>query len=144
MAKTDNLTVKKLELRAPGSSTDDVKVLRQLMKDDILFSAVKDLERRQSILNNLLAIDGLIPSLYTFFEDLKFLKAPERIVRSLIKPPFEDSLREMIKPYFLDTNQSPGVIYFQDSETTFKSGAANWEDRFEFGYRQLWLYATRN
>jgi hypothetical protein len=98
MRRTDNLTVQVIQLRAPGSSSDDANMLRRLLEDDTLFSAVKDSEKRELIWKNLLSVEGiLIPPLYTFFEDLKLLKAPKEIIKSLIEPPFEDSLREMME-----------------------------------------------
>lgn len=144
MRKTDNLTVQALQLRAPGSSSDDVRVLRRLLEDGILFSKVKDQGKREVIWKNLLSVEGLIPSLYTFFEDLKFLKGPEKIIRYLIEPPFKDSLREMIEQQYSDTNQSSDIIYFQDTEATLKSAKAAPAEGIKFGYRQLWLYAMRH
>jgi hypothetical protein len=98
MHRTDNLTVHGVQLRAPGSSSDDTNMLRRLLEDGTLFSARKDSEKRELIWKYLLSVEGfLISSLYTFFEDLKLLKAPEEIIKSLIEPPFKDSLHEMIE-----------------------------------------------
>lgn len=141
MRRTDNRTVKALELRAPGSSSDDVKVLRRLLENGTLFSTV-DLEKREAIWKRLLSLEGiLIPSLYTFFEDLKFLRVPEKIMKSLIEPPFKGSLYEMMEQHFTGANQSSHEIHFQDPETTFKLSPAQ---LIECGYQQLLLYPQRN
>jgi len=145
MQRTDNRTVQEIQSRAPGSSSDDVKALRPLLEDGILWGTVKDLEEREAIWKRLLSLEGiLIPSLYTFFEDLKFLKVSEKIMKSLIEPPFKGSLRVMMEQHFTGANQSPHVIHFQDTETTFQLGKGSPAQLVECGYQQLLLYPLRN
>jgi hypothetical protein len=140
MQGTDNRTVQEIQLRAPGSSSDDVKALRPLLVKGILWGTV-DLEEREAIWKRLLSLEGiLIPSLYTFFEDLKFLKAPEKIMKSLIEPPFKGSLRVMMEQHFTGANQPSRVIHFQNTETFQLSPA----QIVECGYQQLLLDPLRN
>ncbi|KAH9206333.1 hypothetical protein DL95DRAFT_397013 [Leptodontidium sp. 2 PMI_412] len=62
LGRIDIATVKALEGRAPGASTKDLGELR----GGLIFSAFSDRER-DMIWERLKKIDGLMPSLFTFF-----------------------------------------------------------------------------
>ncbi|KFY02484.1 hypothetical protein V490_00485, partial [Pseudogymnoascus sp. VKM F-3557] len=69
MGKIDQATVKALEMRAPGASTADAEFLRIRVRGGELFSAFDDWER-DDIWSRLTCVEGLIPSLATFFKDI--------------------------------------------------------------------------
>jgi hypothetical protein len=144
MHKTDRFTVEALQLRAPQASGDDLSQLKTLFDSGKLFPEIREEEKRRPIWNNISIIACLIPSLYTLFEDLKLLSPCVKIIKVLIEPPFKGSLHDMIEQYFSGANQTPGAVVTQDTETTFSMREGSVTDQFEFGYRQLYLFALRH
>jgi hypothetical protein len=144
MRKTDRFTVEALQLRAPQASGDDLSELKTLFDSGRLFPEVTEEEKRWSIWNNIPRIACLIPSLYTLFEDLKLLSPCVKIIKVLIEPPFKGSLHDMMEQHFSGANQTPGAVVTQDTETMFNSCEGSVTDQFEFGYRQLYLFALRH
>jgi len=119
MQKVDYGTVKALELKAPGTSiSDSMTLYRQLRKGEI-FSAF-NLDRRMEIWAKLQAWEGLIPTLWTFFEDFKYLKACAHWVKSLVRVPSGEA----------------------ESAFTFRS--SNTQNRVALHYRQVFLYVMRH
>ena len=72
MKKIDLDTVDTLQLLAPGKSRNDAKKACGLILSGQAFAEFSD-EDRRTIWNRMKNFDGLIPSLYTFFEDFKYL-----------------------------------------------------------------------
>lgn len=144
MRKTDRFTVKTLELRAPQVSADDLSYLKPLFDDGKLFLEITEEGKRRTIWNNIAKIDRLIPSLYTLFEDLKLQSPCVKIIKALIERPFKGSLHDMMEQRFSGVNQTPGKIVMQDTETAFNLYEGSEADQFEFGYRQLYLFALRD
>jgi len=77
MQKVDQATVKALELTAPGACTTDAQTLSGKLQSYQIFGAFRG-QDREDIWNKLCSINCLIPSLFTFFEDLKYLQAKWR------------------------------------------------------------------
>ncbi|KAH7108866.1 hypothetical protein B0J11DRAFT_602052 [Dendryphion nanum] len=74
LRKVDRATVKGVELKAPGNSKQDSRVLHGQLLSGQIFSSFSP-EERENIWNRLRHTDRLIPSLFTFFEDVKYLNA---------------------------------------------------------------------
>lgn len=144
MRKTDRFTVEALQLRAPQASGDDLSQLKTLFGSGKLFPEIREEEKRRLIWNNIPRIACLIPSLYTLFEDLKLLSPCVKIIKALIEPPFKGSLHDMMEQQFSGANQAPGAVVMQDTETVFNLCEGSATDQFEFGYRQLYLFALRH
>ncbi|KFY68421.1 hypothetical protein V496_01043 [Pseudogymnoascus sp. VKM F-4515 (FW-2607)] len=83
MGKIDHKTVKSLELRAPWASTLDAEYLRSEVLEGRLFSAFSFPERI-GIWNRLRMVDGLIPSLFTFFKDVRYLELCNNCLKRLV------------------------------------------------------------
>ena len=71
LRKVDEATVKALELKSPRYSRRDARVLQGLLMRGQIFAEFSQPER-ELIWGDLRSVDGLIPSLFTFFEDLKY------------------------------------------------------------------------
>ncbi|OCK94682.1 uncharacterized protein K441DRAFT_559443, partial [Cenococcum geophilum 1.58] len=69
-----------LQGRAPGTCNEDLDALRKPFDKGELFQSIKDPANRQMIWRNLQNIKYLIPTLYTLFEDVKYLKEPANSV----------------------------------------------------------------
>ncbi len=84
LQKVDQVTVKALELKAPRYSKRDAQVVQGQLLSGQIFSAFSQQER-EAIWSELRSIDCLIPSLFTFFEDLKYLSACADCLKQLVK-----------------------------------------------------------
>jgi len=105
MQKVDQATVKALESKTPRFSRLDAQaVLGQLLSGRI-FSAFSQ-QDREAIWHELCAIEGLIPSLFTFFEDIKYLQATADCVKRLIKLSPRDTVFTALEDCFSDVNQT--------------------------------------
>lgn len=72
--KVDQATVESVELQAPWALTLDAKTLRGQVLGGEIFDCFHEQDRVQ-IWSRLQAVDGLIPSLFTLFENVKYLKS---------------------------------------------------------------------
>lgn len=91
LQEVDQATVRALELRAPRCSKRDAQFLQGQLLSGQIFSAFSQQER-EAIWVNLRSIDGLIPSFFTFFEDLKYLSACADCLKQLVKLSCRDTL----------------------------------------------------
>ncbi|KAI9765377.1 MAG: hypothetical protein M1840_007457 [Geoglossum simile] len=125
-------TVKVLQLKAPGYFKEDLATIEPCFRTGELFSAVQSPADRQNIWNNLRQVEGLIPTIESFFEDFKYLAPTARIGHTVY---------EEMSQIFLKHSRKDGEVIVQDSDETFYIRTGNSADQFEFGYRQVWLYA---
>ena len=139
----DAVTVKSLELKAPKSSTIDAQILEGQLLTGQIFSAFNKRDR-EAIWVEISSVHGFIPSLYTFFEDVKYLRECARCMQQLISITPRDTIFSAWKESFKDANQVARECILQDSESVFVIQPGGVADRFELGYRQLWLYAMRH
>ncbi|KAJ5142480.1 uncharacterized protein N7515_001267 [Penicillium bovifimosum] len=146
MKKIDQDTVEALQLLAPGKSRTDKKTARGLVLGGQAFGEFGDEERR-SIWARLKDFDVLVPSLYTFFEDFKYLESCAHCVKRLFGPSTSiwQSMSSMFVPQS-DSEDGTGVeeSLIQTSESTFRHQRATDVERLETGYWQIWLYAMRH
>ena len=143
MQKVDQATVKALELKAPRLSTLDAKVLRGQVLGGEIFGAFSEQER-VAIWGRLQAVDGLIPSLFTFFEDVKYLEACANCVKRLVSLSPRDTVSTALEKAFCDANQRADRAVIQVTESSFTCSPASLADRVDLGYRQLHAYAMRH
>ncbi|KAL6229549.1 hypothetical protein BDW75DRAFT_249578 [Aspergillus navahoensis] len=126
LKKIDADTVDSLQLLAPGKCRTDAKKARGLVLGGQ---------------NPMQQFDGLIPSLYTFFEDFKYLESCSRCVKRLIGPS-TNSVWKSMSSIFIPSEGGEGLV--QTSESTFRSERASDAERLDKGYLQVWLYAMRH
>ncbi|CEO59622.1 hypothetical protein PMG11_04291 [Penicillium brasilianum] len=140
MKKIDQDTVETLQLLAPGKSRADAKTACGLVLGGHAFGKFDDDERR-NIWNQMKDFDGLIPSLYTLFEDFKYLESCAHCVKRLIGP--STSIWETMSSMFVAHSDSEeyhpnaGDCIIQTSESTFRRQRATDMERLETGYVQI-------
>jgi hypothetical protein len=88
-----------------------------------LFPGIKDLTKREDILERLLTTEELIPSLWTLISDIKYLKQPAKILNILLPPKpkrerkgqegIKNRLRERFRFYFTRIESSGDTIEVQ-------------------------------
>ncbi|KAM9873936.1 hypothetical protein VDGL01_12000 [Verticillium dahliae] len=145
MRQLDSKTVELVQLRAPGCSSHDASVVANSLHNSEIFLAVQNQDDRKTIGNNLLSIRCLVPSLYSFFEDVKYLQAPAKIMRQLC-PQTKLSIREAMWHIFTGHNlaEHHWLLQTGESDEDYQSMRGSASDQFEFSYQQMWLYAWRH
>ena len=143
MRKIDQATVKALELRAPRASTLDARALRGQLRGGEIFSAFSDRER-DGIWSRLQMVDGLIPSLYTFFKDLQYLQVCVDCVKRLTRLSTGQSVYEAVERRFRGVNQTEGLVKVQTAEDNIISREGGLADQIDLGYRQIYAFSMRH
>ena len=143
MQHVDEVTVKALELRAPRVCTRDADEVRGQILGGTIFSAFGE-EDRAGIWARVQAVDDLIPSLDTLFENLNYLKVLTDCMTRLVSPSPGDTVSTALFKAFSDTNQIPDRAIIQVTESSFSSSPASSADRADLGVRQLYAYAMRH
>ncbi|KAI9673568.1 MAG: hypothetical protein M1822_009593 [Bathelium mastoideum] len=117
------------------------------MREQRIFPAIRDSPERRRIWRRLRRTRFLIPSLFTFRKDVKYLRPCALIVQTLFKTPhkrFRGTIRNAAEQAFSTSNQRRDTFRVQKTETTWISVTGDIVDQFEFGYQQLFLYAMRH
>ncbi|KAL9082764.1 MAG: hypothetical protein Q9165_008786 [Trypethelium subeluteriae] len=139
-AKLDVGSVHRLELLAPRYSREDSKSIVDGIQDGRLLTSIPDPAQRTRIQASLLEVEGRILSLYTFFEDTKYLEPCAQILRSLLpktKESTQAGFRRMYRP-------SSERLAIQVTEYSASSITASHHITFDLAYQQLWLFAMRH
>ncbi len=137
----DGPTVRNLELLAPAVSAQDLKIVQDRMASKTAFPTISDQVTRDSIARNLANVSCLIPSLRTFFENLKYLEPCCGILKQLLQPKQKKTIRQA----FFASHFRPAqlIIECAENDRSVQSPRSSSEDRW-LGYQQLWLYAMRH
>jgi hypothetical protein len=138
----DSITVHNIELLAPKYSPIDKELVEDLMSRGVLFPSQSDARVRQSLLNNICTFSGLIPSLRTFFEMLKYIEPTCEALRKLLDTRLKSTIRSSLRGLFFEPEQ----LYVQVSErkqvevlSTLSS-----RDQFLVAYADLWAHCSRH
>ncbi|KAJ6018994.1 hypothetical protein N7522_001061 [Penicillium canescens] len=144
MLKVDPHTVEILQLLAPGVSSKDRITVKGLVHSGEVFSNFTQSERA-SIWKRLKKTEGIIPSLYTFFKDLRYLESCANCIKRLITPSRSfPTIKIAMRAAFVSYDPTYAQSLIQTSESEFRSYSDSQGDPAELGYRQLWLYAMRH
>ncbi|KAF1349754.1 hypothetical protein BDV97DRAFT_376998 [Delphinella strobiligena] len=89
----DPNTVFMLQLLAPSASTADKESIICLMQERTLFPMIRDSAVRAETTQRILATHGRILSLFTFFEDTKYLEPCAKIMKLLLPQKQKETIR---------------------------------------------------
>ena len=134
----DEFTVRHIQTLAPSRSTADNSTIRDLFNQNVIFSKVT--VDREILLQNILDIPYMIPSLFTFFENLKYLEPCEKIMRSLLPPKSRKSIRTVLFGSYYRPDQL--AVEYAEGDIREHPAMSLESDRI-CGYQQLWLFALR-
>jgi hypothetical protein len=143
MGKIDTATVKALELRAPQASKKDAEVLRAHLRDGTAFGAFNASERND-IWSRLQKVEGLIPSLFTFFKDITNLELCSNPVRRLTARSQGLGVFDSLQDKFTGVNQVEGRVKIQVAEHDWIYSPGTVAEQKDLGCRQIYAYAMRN
>ncbi|KAM3551527.1 hypothetical protein ARSEF4850_007825 [Beauveria asiatica] len=144
MRQIDKDTVKSLQGKAPGASHLDRDELSSLFRSGKLFTEIPE-EYRETLWSRVCdySTQCLIPSLFTFFEDRKFLENVACGLRNIVGVESKDSISRRLTDMFTDIGQVQDRCVVQVSDIRFGSTAGNRDSRLRLGMQQLWLAAFR-
>lgn len=140
--KPDVETVSRLELLCPRHASEDAALVSRFMSNRLIFGDVDHAGRRTYLLNRLMDVSTLIPTLRTFFENLKYLEPCCVIMKSLVSVHGQGSrtiCRAFRKSYI--STQRAFVDFAEDDRRSFLGGNNLWRSA---SYLQLWLYTMRH
>ncbi|KAJ5318586.1 hypothetical protein N7476_005006 [Penicillium atrosanguineum] len=148
MKKINQDTVESLQLLAPGKCRKDAKTACGLVLSGQAFARFSD-EERKIIWDQMQDFDSLIPSLYTFFEDFKYLESCAHCVKRLYGPSTGSVWETMSSMFAASSEEEEEVLrtaecMIQTSESTFRRQPATDMGRLETAYLQVWLYSMRH
>ncbi len=132
-----------LELRAPRYSRQDAQFLQGQLLSGQIFGAFSR-EEREEIWGELRSIDGLIPSLFTFFEDLKYLSACSDCLKRLVKVSRGVTVAIALQRSLPYTNGADDRCALEIAESVLVDTPEAAADPSELRRRQLWLSTMRH
>jgi hypothetical protein len=84
-ASADAPSVQMLQSRVPKVSNRDLHFLEKRMNDGTLFPSIQNGTKRNAVWNRLQTIGVPIPTLQTFFSDLRYLAVARKVMRTLLQ-----------------------------------------------------------
>jgi Protein of unknown function (DUF3723) len=141
MNRTDDWSIKAIQSTCPKWCDDDRITLERLFNSGKLFPDIRGASRIE-IWRAICSIDSQIPTLYTFFEDVKYLTLCHRVLSRFVCSPEQRCLRTVLHQFFVP----PEVIPLELSEGRYEDGPLNLSqnEKFQVGYHQIWLFAMRH
>lgn len=134
----DMTTVQCLEGRLPLDPTDRAFIESHRLE---IFPTIQDSYQRNDIWHNILSVDSIIPSIFTFLEDTKYLEVCAKILKRLLPDPLRGTLHQR----FYQLHNGKKVFKAQLAEQRFQDNVENSSEVAHWkAYRQLWLYAMRH
>jgi Protein of unknown function (DUF3723) len=143
MQKIDQPSVRALELKAPGVSRFDARTIEGQILGGQIFHDFSH-EERSSILDRVRLFKSLIPSLYTFFRNIRYCEVCIQSMKHLTTLSRRDTLFTAFERKFSGLNQHPGQVVVQLSETDFTVVPGSSYEQVDFGYRQFFAFAMRH
>lgn len=99
-------------------------------------------EQRQLFFDAVCSFKRQIPSLSTFFNDMRYLGGCARYIKHLVKVERDSTVRQSLRYIFQGDENSACVI--QSTDKNFhKLPVSTVEEQFDIAQRQLWLCAMR-
>ena len=144
MQMTDATTVRTLKLRASETSAFNTNFINSKMEAGELLDSIADASLRMKIKVNVPSVYPFIPMLFIFYENTKYLEAPQNIMRGLLAPKFKGSIYSAMRRAYTGTNREKESLMIKDDENTFIPIKAEGMNGFRCGYWQLWVRALRD
>jgi hypothetical protein len=110
------------------------------MQDRIIFPSVVDEDVRRTLLSNITNLPSLIPSLFTFFETLKYLEPLCDILKRLIGDKMKGTIRRSLLGCFFP----PEKIKMQKSDSHDMEWRGQPTKVAEIAYAELWAFCGRH
>lgn len=144
MRLIDRPTVEKLQGKAPGAFQKDHDDLIGELKSGHIFGNFSESQKAE-LWSRVCAAsrDHLIPSLFTFFEDRKFLNSAADCIKRIAHVGPKNTVTSRLVRMFTDARQESNQCIVQVSDTAYTIIPGNPATRFDVGCRTLWLLGFR-
>jgi hypothetical protein len=119
----DAPTVRHLKLFMPQYSTFDQLKIKNMIRQDYLFPALGNYAQRCKIFERLLKIQGRIPSLRAFFEDIIFFELYNRAFRGFLPIKFKGFVKNAFMRKYSVSEKRDDIVCVQISEIDFAKHA---------------------
>ncbi|PYH98844.1 hypothetical protein BO71DRAFT_457304, partial [Aspergillus ellipticus CBS 707.79] len=138
----DLRTLERLQGRHPALSLADRQYIREAFQQGEIFRYVDDSHLRAQMLDASLSYPMMIPSLKTFLENTKYMKAMTDVIKKILPSNSKGTIRQtMLRYYMMSENQTFSI---QCSENSYIERQAPGRYGFWSAYRQVYLFAMRN
>lgn len=136
MRRLDPITLKEIELKAPGACEEDAKALYGRVISGKIFSNFNTQER-EILWRELCSIttECLVPSLFGFFENLKYWQGPVDAMKRLVSLQPRETIYSTLHREFLDPSESSRRYLIQVSRSRFKYIPCTSANRFRLLYK---------
>jgi hypothetical protein len=142
-AHADLESVQCLQFRAPVVSKADRLTIQKMMRDRVIFRQITNLDRRDALLRRILGFSGVIPSLETFHENMKYIGLGAGILRELVMEKSETRKNQSTLFESLVKSWSrPEALTVEVGDGTFKE--LRGEPTADLAYTQLFIAALRH
>jgi hypothetical protein len=137
----DIQTVLSLEGLCPGVSKADRELVIDAMRHGLLFPSITDKKQREMILDALLDVKCLIPSIKSMHENLKLVEAGAKILKTLIVG--KNSRLTLHRALYDAWNKTPNA-YIELSDGPYRIPQDySTQRRWDLVYKELWLLAFK-
>lgn len=136
----DRETVEKLELLAPSVSVEDRLRVKSLIRSGEVFSRIAHAQTRDAILSVFLSTQGSIPTLASFFENLKYLEPCCRILQKLLPPKEKRTIFQSLSASYIAPSEQ--LVEYPSGRKV--RPISEGEDRKWLSYAQLWAFCMRH
>lgn len=94
-------TLEMLEGRCPRLSIAGQRYISEIFQAGSAFPLIGDSSRRSQLLHAALSYSKVIPSLRTFLENTKYLKAMTDVIKKLLPPNFRSTIHQTMLRYYV-------------------------------------------
>ncbi|KAK4997103.1 hypothetical protein LTR66_003421 [Elasticomyces elasticus] len=134
-------TVSAVQALAHSHSSSDKASIEDGIRGGSIFAGVRDDDSRSRMFRNLCSVPGLVPSLHTFFENLKYLEPCCTVLKRLLNSGNKKTIWRGLTGCYYRPDQ-PVAEYAEDDRRQH-SPTDLATDR-SLAYKQLWLSAMRH
>ena len=120
---------------------NDFNFIKENMSSWTLFPLIINNFSHFQLQNHLLKIFCIIPSLYTFLKDIKWLELNLCAMQGLLPAGCHESTHLTFSRIYSSCGQTKGQIKIKNSQDQFCFMSENEKVAFNFSYCQLWLFA---
>ena len=138
----DAVTVQSLELLSPKYSMIDKSLVIDLMERGKIFPSQHDSGIRKTLLENICEFSGVIPSLWTFFETLKYLEPLCEALRHLLGRQMKRTIRSSLAGLFFAPSKN--IVQLNETEEVEIKVGLSKQDAMMVAYTELWAFCSRH
>jgi hypothetical protein len=138
----DTITVQSLELLAPKHSEIDKSLVINLMERGDIFSSQNDRGIRKILVENICDFPSVIPSLWTFFETLKYLEPLCEALRQLLGKQMKRTIRSSLTGLFFAPSKN--MVQLNETEDVEIKVELSQQEAMMVAYTELWAFCTRH